>query len=733
MNIKQHKKMYKAGKQWLVASLMAITAGLMMGTTVHADTTSTSQATSQVETTQVAQQPVATANTITSQAAATNTANYGNLDHYSVTTSDSAEDGHLFVSGWHATDASQTEPYHYYLIYDNTTNKEINRQKATSPVVNRDDVQRAYPNVANSLHSGFSEKLYIPYAVVANGDRVSVISRYSDDSIKGEGNHTDYWFGPLSFDQGNHGHLDSVKVNNGQITVAGWNATNKNFKRPNHFIIAYDATQHREIARKIANTVIRNDVANAYPTITDAIESGFSTSFDLNPAFLTDEIQFVSRWSASTNGDQDYVDYWFAPQRLFNNEGNYGSLDAYRLSDSKAPDYARFVISGWHAASASMVETHPFIIVFDRTLNKEIGRSPINAPVTRNDVAKAYPNVYGSERSGFELNIDIPYSSFGHQISVVARYSDDAVNGEGNHTDYWFAPMTFDMGNYAHLDQATTTNGQINVQGWHATNQVAQGGVRRYHTIIAYDVTKGREIDRQSVDLNDIYHGTIRNDVARVYPHVFNADISGFNVNFNLAPEFAHDQIRFISRWSATADANENFVDYWFAPQTFSYQSPNTQPTQPQQPTNNQSIEGVGEGHGHLDKWTVFSSNGQANRAAINVQGWRVSQFANSKSYHDLIVWDNSTNREWSHVTISNPMMDFNTIQRPDIAAIYGNQYPAALNSGFNTSIILGDGFPWGHDFSLIVRYATDENGSNPSDLTFHLGRINSNMITDNF
>ena len=730
MNIKQHKKMYKAGKQWLVASLMAIAAGLVMGTTVHADTTTVNQAAQQTSTAQVIQQPQATANTTARQAAAINTASYGHLDSYSVAPSDSYEDAHLFVSGWNATNASQTEPYHYYLVYDNTTNKEINRQKATSPVVNRPDVQRAYPNIANSSRSGFSEKLYIPYSVVANGDSVSVISRYSDDSVNGEGNHTDYWFGPLYFDQSNHGSLDSVKVNNGQVTVSGWNATNKNFGRSNHIIIAYDATQHREIARKNATVDPRPDVANAYPTITDAVESGFDATFDLDPAFLTDEIQFISRWSASADGNQDYVDYWFAPQRLFNNEGNYGHLDAYRLADSSAPDAARFAISGWHASSASMVETHPFIIVFDRTLNREIGRSPINLPVTRNDVARVYPNIYGSDKSGFDLGVEIPYSSIGHQISVIARYSDDAVNGEGNHTDYWFAPFTFDMGNYASLDSATITDGQVNVQGWHATNQAAQGGVRRYHTIIAYDATQGREIGRQSVNLDDIYHGTVRSDVANAYPHVFNADISGFNVNFNLSPEFAHDQIQFISRWSATADANENFVDYWFAPRTFNYQVPSIQP---QQPANSSSADGVGEGHGHLDKWTVFSSNGQLKRASINLQGWRVSQFANSKPYHDLILWDNTTNSEWRSITISNPMMNFAGIQRPDVAAIYGNQYPDAINAGFNASMILGEGFPWGHDFSIIVCYANDDNESNPSDLTFHLGQINSNMVASHF
>ena len=78
-------------------------------------------------------------------------------------------------------------------------------------------------------------------------------------------------------------------------------------------------------------------------------------------------------------------------------------------------------------------------------------------------------------------------------------------------------------------------------------------------------------------------------------------------------------------------------------------------------------------------------------------------------------------------------MMNFAGIQRPDVAAIYGNQYPDAINAGFNASMILGEGFPWGHDFSIIVCYANDDNESNPSDLTFHLGQINSNMVASHF
>lgn len=43
-------------------------------------------------------------------------------------------------------------------------------------------------------------------------------------------------------DNGNYGYIDSANLNNNQLQVSGWSATNQNINKDNHFIIAYDST-----------------------------------------------------------------------------------------------------------------------------------------------------------------------------------------------------------------------------------------------------------------------------------------------------------------------------------------------------------------------------------------------------------------------------------------------------------------------------------------------------------
>ena len=59
---------------------------------------------------------------------------------------------------------------------------------------------------------------------------------------------------------------------------------------------------------------------------------------------------------------------------------------------------------------------------------------------------------------------------------------------------------------------------------------------------------------------------------------------------------------------------------------------------------------------------------------------------------------------------------------RPDIAAKYG-QYRNAAKSGFNIQAYWTNP-QFGHDYTLVSQYADDENGTNASEVRFHLGVI---------
>jgi len=136
------------------------------------------------------------------------------------------------------------------------------------------------------------------------------------------------------------------------------------------------------------------------------------------------------------------------------------------------------------------------MIVYDNTLGHEIARQKLIS-VVRNDVRQAYSNITNSNYSGFDMTIDIPTSAINHSLSLVARYSDDAVNGEGQHVDYWFGPLKMDDSNQGYLDSIESDGKTVTISGWHATNQAAN---RPYHYIIAFDQTLGHEIARQKVE-----------------------------------------------------------------------------------------------------------------------------------------------------------------------------------------------------------------------------------------
>ena len=211
----------------------------------------------------------------------------------------------LIASGWHATGASNSDRYRYMIVFDNTLGHEIARQKLVPQV--RSDVQRAYSNVDNSLYSGFNVTIDIPNSCINHSLRL--VSRYSNDPNHGEGARVDYWFNSLALNEDNQAYLDKLSANGDTLTVTGWHATNQAAGRPYHYIIAWDRNLGHEIARQRVTAVSRPDVAKAYSTVANAVNSGFSVKFNLTPQFFNDNIQFISRWTDDAAGNGNAVDY----------------------------------------------------------------------------------------------------------------------------------------------------------------------------------------------------------------------------------------------------------------------------------------------------------------------------------------------------------------------------------------------------------------------------------------
>ncbi|WP_191364198.1 KxYKxGKxW signal peptide domain-containing protein [Limosilactobacillus oris] len=454
---------------------------------------------------------------------------------------------HFTVAGWHATNQAAGRQYHTIILFDASQNRELTRISVTP--AERADVARAFPQIFNAGESGFNVSFDLLPEMAT--DNIQIISRWSK-SQDANTDYVDYWFAPLRLlTDDNKAALDGVSFANNQLQVAGWHAANQAVGRPYHTIIIFDASQHRELGRKTVSLTERNDVARAFPQIITAGKSGFNASFDLLPEMATDNIQIISRWSKSQDANTDYVDYWFAPQRLLTDQSNRAALDGVSSYNGK------LVVAGWHATNQALGKQYHYIIIINPATGKEIARQLVNSGMARPDVRKAFPGVANADQSGFKVafapNTDLTQA---RQLTIISRWTDDQV-GNGNYVDYWFAPVTRPaiQDNAGALESERYAWGTLGVTGWHATDSSLN---KPYRTLILIDNTLHKEVAHQSIS------SVARPDIAKKYPNIAGAGNSGFDTHFKVNGADPTHDFTLISRYSATRDAKENCTDYDF-------------------------------------------------------------------------------------------------------------------------------------------------------------------------
>ncbi|MDM8243779.1 SEC10/PgrA surface exclusion domain-containing protein [Limosilactobacillus vaginalis] len=356
-------------------------------------------------------------------------------------------------------------------------------------------------------------------------------------------------------DNGNYAWLDGVNTtNNGQLTVTGWHATNASQGRIYHYIIVLDQNNH-EIARKLVTSVSRPDVQKAH-NVYNATNSGFSTSLDLGNALAnTDSVRIISRYSSAADGNSGYVDYWFAPVSI--DQNNYACLDNVSVINGKLQ------FAGWNATNRSANRKYHYIILIDHSNgNREIARQLVTTDNNRADVANVYPNIDGAATSGFKVGFDLSKLNLNHQLQIISRYTDDPA-GNGNYVDYWFSPVTGNYSNQGYLDNFVINNsGQVVASGWHA-NDVTK--FEQNHFIILYDMTSNKQV--AVIKTTNI----TRNDVAKAYPSIRTAANSGFKVSFDLPKNSIISGHKYVvvSRYSTSDQGNGDqgqYTDYWYDP-----------------------------------------------------------------------------------------------------------------------------------------------------------------------
>lgn len=315
----------------------------------------------------------------------------------------------------------------------------------------------------------------------------------------------------------------------------------------------------------------------------------------------------------------------------------------------------------------------------------------VDNQILRPDV-KALHNVYNAGRSGFDVKVPINLSAIkaGDKLAVMSRWTSDRW-GNNDATDLYGNYYTIDYGtNKGWLDSHNiTSDGQLHVSGWNATNQ-SLGKPYRY--LILWDNNLGHEVERIAVQ------NVTRHDVGNAYPQILNADDSGFAGDFNTKNLDLNHSFRLISRYSNAANGEGQHVDYWFPSFNF-------------------------DNAGWLD-----STNADAN--GLHIAGWNATDASIARGNHFLILFDRTNGRQLASIKVTNG-------QRQDVIKAYPNiQHDAALNSGFNVTFkpVDFDGtnvLNTNDNLALVSRYSDSATGNGGSghytDYWFDLkGKLNN-------
>lgn len=106
----------------------------------------------------------------------------------------------LHVNGWHGTTTSYSRPYHYFILYDKTRNRQVTMIKASANL-SRPDVGQSFPTIYNSSHSGYDLDIPVSGDRSWLTDQLTLVSRYSmyntGNGDIGRGGYTDYWSRPF--------------------------------------------------------------------------------------------------------------------------------------------------------------------------------------------------------------------------------------------------------------------------------------------------------------------------------------------------------------------------------------------------------------------------------------------------------------------------------------------------------------------------------------------------------
>ena len=259
-----------------------------------------------------------------------------------------------------------------------------------------------------------------------------------------------------------------------------------------------------------------------------------------------------------TGGDMDRSIFYIDPdgwKRLASPNGQvqaeaHGFLDDFSIKDNKLH------VSGWYANNDAVGKNNSYVILTSEDIHTEYARAK-SAQVARPDVAKAYPSLKDAGQSGFDVTMPLPKAAVGHKVRVIFRHTDDPA-GNGHAADW---STVVDLGKsaaYLDRDDIEQYTNKLKVSGWFASDWSL---VLPYHYLILYDQTTKKEVQRLKVQ------PTLREDVAKANPNIFNAAFAGFSGEFDYSQSLIDHDLQIVARYSNDGKNGEGTkADYWFKP-----------------------------------------------------------------------------------------------------------------------------------------------------------------------
>ena len=509
------------------------------------------------------------------------------------------------VAGWHVDDQAASKTEHTIILFDRTKNREVQRVTGVKNTASSDLTKNGYANVANAENARFSTSFDITPNMM--GDEFVVISRYSAPGQEND-QYSDYWFNNVLKlnNNGNAGYLDNFYLDRAknQVVVSGWNANDNSVAEPVHELILFDKTTNHEVARQTQATTASPDVARAYGNISNSDQSRFQARFAVTPEMIGHQLTVISRYAQQGHdNDAGYYSDLYYGNTLNLSVNQQAFLDNFSLD----PNTKKITVAGWHADDASAYMPGHFIILFDKTANREVAHKLV--PVTASPDVQNATHILNSNKARFTTTFDLTPEMLNHTLTVVSRYSNSNNEDYGTATsDYWFNNQIDLNAQDGWLDNLSQSGNTINVAGWHTANSTM--GLT-HHVILLFDYTTGREVSRHEVTNQE------SGDLAASHGNFLNYNQARFSTSFTVDQSIANHAFGILSRYSNQADGEGVYSQYTMNNRYLNtYQNPGWmyQIQYSQIQANPQEVgHNLGPGYEGVKTWFVKSKLGDAN------------------------------------------------------------------------------------------------------------------------